>query len=138
MPDLLGVSHISITVTDLAQAKWFWAEVMGFELAVNAETMFVAVHRNARLGINCRTHDGASDEPFDERRVGLDHLALSVKDVPALESWEERLRAHDVEFTSVTESEWGWHLNVRAPENIAVELEVTKPEVAIHLFGRVN
>ncbi len=108
---------------------------MGLELRVYAETTFVAVHRNARLGISCRTHDGASDEPFNERRVGLDHLAFSVRDVAALESWEDRFRTHDVEFTPVSESEWGWHLNFRAPENLAVELEVTKPEVALHLFG---
>ena len=135
MPEVIGISHVTLTVTDLPRAKWFWVEVMGLELAVDAETMFVAVHRNARLGISCRTHDGASAEPFEERRVGLDHLALSVRDLTALESWEDHLRAHQVEFTPVTESDWGWHLNVRAPENLAVELEVTRPEVASHLFS---
>ena len=135
MPEIIGVSHVTLTVTDLPLAKWFWVEVMGLELAVDADPMFVAVHRKARLGISCRTHDVARSEPFDERRFGLDHLALSVRDVAALETWEHRLRAHQVEFTPVTESDWGWHLNVRAPENLAVELEVTRPEVASHLFG---
>ncbi len=136
MHEIIGVSHVTLTVTDLPRAKWFWVEVMRLELVVDAETMFVAVRREARLGISCRTHDGASPEPFEERRVGLDHLALSVRDLTALKSWEDRLRAHQVEFTPITESDWGWHLNVRAPENVAVELEVTRAEVASHLFGK--
>ncbi len=135
MPEIIGVSHVSLTVTDLPRAKWFWVEVMGLDLAVDAETMFVALHRKARLGINCRTHDDASSEPFEERTVGLDHLALDVSDLTALRSWEDRFRAYQIEFTPVTESDWGWHLNVRAPENVAVELAVTRPEVASHLFG---
>jgi glyoxylase I family protein len=69
-------------------------------------------------------------------RIALDHLALSVGDLAALKSWEGCRRGHKVEFTPVTESDWGWHLNVRAPENLAVELEVTRPEVASHLFGK--
>lgn len=125
---------MTLTVTG-PERRGFGAEVMGLQLAVDAETMFVAVHRNARLGISCRTHDGTTDGPFDERVVGLDHLALGVRDVAALESWEVHLRPYQVEFTPVTEAGWGWHLNVRAPENLAVEPEVTRPEPATHLFG---
>jgi hypothetical protein len=33
------------------------------------------------------------------------------------------------------ESPFGWHLNVRAPDNIAVELLAMKPEASAELHG---
>src|SRR6476646_10826833 len=63
-----------------------------------------------------------------ERRVGLDHLALDVVGVEALHSWETTLDASNVVRSPIVESPFGWHLDVRAPDNIAVGLLAMKPE----------
>jgi catechol 2,3-dioxygenase-like lactoylglutathione lyase family enzyme len=34
VPQVLGFSHINLTVTDLQATKRFWTEVMGFGLAM--------------------------------------------------------------------------------------------------------
>lgn len=90
---------------------------------------------DARLAIGCLRHDEAASEPYDERQVGLDHLALDVPDVPALHALELRFAQHAVPFTPVVESEWGWHLHARAPENLAVEFHVSRPELLEALYG---
>ena len=46
VPAITGVWHTILTVTDLPRAKWFWTEVMGLELKVDAEAMFFGVHRD--------------------------------------------------------------------------------------------
>jgi hypothetical protein len=81
------------------------------------------------------THDGGANDPFDERRVGLDHLALDVAGLDALRAWEATLDAANVERSPIVESPFGWHLNVRAPDNIAVELLAMKPEATVMLYG---
>jgi len=70
-----------------------------------------------------------------ERRVGLNHLALDVVGVEALHSWETTLDASNVVRSPIVESPFGWHLNVRAPDNIAVELLAMKPEASAALCG---
>ncbi len=87
------------------------------------------------MGFGCVKHPDGHDGSFDERRVGLDHIALQVSDVAALEALQARFERHGVPFTLIVESEWGWHLNARGPENLAVEMHVTKPEVLAALYG---
>jgi hypothetical protein len=48
----------------------------------------------------------------------------------ALESWLDWLTEHDVPHSGITGTEFGEHLNLHAPDNIAIELFVIKPEVA--------
>jgi glyoxylase I family protein len=131
---MLGVSHVMLSVTDLPGAKHFWSEVMGLEVAVDREPMLVCVLPGTEIGIACIKHPNGSTAAFDERRVGLDHLAFRVRDLETLRRWEQRFGKHDVPYTPIVESAWGWHLNARAPENVVVEIETMKPEVFDALF----
>jgi hypothetical protein len=67
--------------------------------------------------------------------VGLDHLALDVDGIDALHTWETTLDASNVVRSPIVESPFGWHLNVRAPDNIAVELLAMKPQASVALYG---
>ena len=130
---IAGISHVSLTVTDLDGARKFWVDVMGFAPKVAQPGLLIFVHPNSATTIACVVHEDGHAEAFDERRVGLDHIALDVDGVDALRSWETSLDAADVMRSPVVESPFGWHLNVRAPDNIAVELLVMKPEVSAML-----
>jgi catechol 2,3-dioxygenase-like lactoylglutathione lyase family enzyme len=132
---LSGISHVSLTVTDLDAARCFWVDVMGFASRIEQPALAVLVHPEAAMSLALVTHDGGANDPFDERRVGLDHLALDVAGLDALRAWEATLDAANVERSPIVESPFGWHLNVRAPDNIAVELLAMKPEATVMLYG---
>jgi catechol 2,3-dioxygenase-like lactoylglutathione lyase family enzyme len=130
-----GISHISLTVTDLDASRVFWVDVMGFVARIEQPALVVLVHPEAAMSLALVSHEGGAADPFDERRVGLDHLALDVDGLETLQEWEATLGAARIERSPITESPFGWHLNVRAPDNIAVELLAMKPEATAMLYG---
>jgi catechol 2,3-dioxygenase-like lactoylglutathione lyase family enzyme len=123
-PSVLGISHVSLSVADMDAAARFWTEVMGFETFVEDSRFRFFIHRGAHLAVLVRDHESAVTGPFDELRVGLDHLAFAVPDVETLRSWEQRLTTLGVPNSGITETDGGHHLNLRAPDNVALELFV--------------
>jgi catechol-2,3-dioxygenase len=65
--------------------------------------------------------DGRSDG-FDERRVGLDHLAFACTNRGELEQWEKRLNDLGVAHGGIVDAGYGSGLSFRDPDNIALEL----------------
>jgi glyoxylase I family protein len=135
IPQIQGISHLGLTVGDLDQAVDFWCTVMGFQLAMQGEGYCMVWHPSATLAIGLTAHDGTAIGPFDEHRVGLDHVALAVSDVEALTDWADRFAARSLPCSPVIETDAGYHLNLRAPDNLAIELFVIKAEFAAGNFG---
>jgi glyoxylase I family protein len=108
---------------------------MGCTPRIEHDVLVLLVQPAAGVSLALVTHDDGDDGAFDERRVGLDHLALDVAGLDTLRAWESALDASNVECSPIVESPFGWHLNVRAPENIAVELLAMKPEATALLYG---
>jgi glyoxylase I family protein len=133
MRSIDGVSHVSLTVSDMDRARWFWTTVMGFEVGIEVPGATVCIHRGSRTVVGFRNHAGTVTGAFDETRVGMDHLALAVPSVAELEPWTAWLDQHEVAHSEVVESDLGHHLNLRAPDGIAVELFVLRGEVAAAL-----
>src|SRR4051812_11561160 len=133
MRSIDGVSHLSLSVPDMQRARWFWTTVMGFEVGIEVPGATVCVHRASRTVVGFRDHGGAVTGAFDETQVGMDHIALAVSSPADLDDWTVWLDQHDVEHSAVVESDLGHHLNLRAPDNIAVELLALKSEVAAAL-----
>ena len=133
MRSIDGISHLSLTVPDMQRARWFWTAVMGFEVAIEVPGATVCIHRGSGTVLGFRDHAGSVTGSFDETRVGMDHIALAVSSVAALEEWASWLDQHDVEHSEMVQSDLGYHLNLRAPDNIAVELFVLRAEVAAAL-----
>jgi catechol-2,3-dioxygenase len=59
--------------------------------------------------------------PFDERRIGLDHLAFACKDRSELEKWKGRLDELGIGNGGVVDAPYGSGLSFRDPDNIALE-----------------
>jgi glyoxylase I family protein len=121
-PSVLGISHVSLSVADMDAAARFWTEVMGFETFVENPRFRFFIHRGAHLAVLVSDHESAVTGPFDELRIGLDHLAFAVPDVESLRSWEQRLTTLGVPNSGITETHGGHHLNLRAPDNLPLEL----------------
>ncbi len=94
---LTRIHHVSLTVRDAdASARWY-ADVLGFRrvgefIPPSAAWRKVFLHHDelsTRLSL-AEHRDGGSG-PFDERRVGLDHLAFGVTDRAELDDWAVRL-----------------------------------------------
>ena len=132
-PGILGLSHLGLTVRDLPSAQQFWTSVMGFATLIEGEELCMFADRTAGLAIGITNQQGKVEGTFDERRVGLDHLALAVADVPALEQWERQLTEQGVPHDAITTSDAGYHLNLRAPDNFPIELFVLTDEGAANL-----
>jgi glyoxylase I family protein len=129
-PTIVGLSHVALSVPDRDAAKHFWVDVLGFELIDEEPGYSFVFDRGAGLAITLTDHDQTVSGPFDEHHAGLDHLAYAVPDVESLLSWEQRLAHLGVTHSPIVESDAGHHLNLRAPDNIAIELYVMKPEFA--------
>jgi len=129
-PAILGLSHVGLSVRDLDAAWHFWVDVLGFELIDQQPTFCFVFDRGAGLAITMTDHEQTVSGAFDEHHPGLDHLAYAVPDVESLLSWEQRLDGHGVAHSPIVETDAGHHLNLRAPDNVPIELYVMKPEFA--------
>ena len=111
--------------------KWY-GEVLGFEPTARYETeAFARVilrhpDSGAILGLNRHTAPVAA-EPFDERRAGLDHLALRVPDRSALDAWVERFDDFGIPHSDVKHGAAPGSFLVTFRDPDGLQLEVFAP-----------
>lgn len=77
------------------------------------------------LVVTALTHAEGDCSAFDERRVGLDHVAFHVSDFDALNAWASRLDALGVGHSGVQDVQGdrgGPLIVLRDPDNIQIEL----------------
>ena len=65
--------------------------------------------------------DPSDTLPFDERRIGLDHLAFACRDRDELEAWRIRLSELGISNGGIVDADYGSALSCRDPDNIAPE-----------------
>ena len=124
-PQLSGFGHIDFTVTDGERSVRWWKDVMGFTQIGSRERpdfKLWSLMDSSGLVVSVMTHTASDGEPFDERRVGLDHLSLRVAGRDALEEWVRHLDALGVEHSGIQEELGGPLVVFRDPDNIQLEL----------------
>jgi glyoxylase I family protein len=119
-----------VSLAPLTFNKYERAGLLGLQLLMRTETFCALKTGSDRLqAMFLTTHEGAREGPFSEFTVSLDHVCLNVDSAETLAAWrrhlEERGAAH-----SYQRSEWGHHINLRDPDNIAVELFLLEPDEA--------
>ncbi len=144
MSTITGVSHIDLTVSDLARSAEWYSELLGLTRILegrNDEHQFAScylLHPPSLLVFGLVQHDEPSDRPgdrFDERRIGLDHLSLNVPSRQDLDVWQQRLAERRIEHSPIAEGEMWDVLVARDPDGIQLEFFATKPEAAALLTG---
>jgi len=126
------VDHVTLTVTDLDVSQRFYCELLDLVRLADFGTVRVLVHRASGFALSLARH-GAGGGRFDETRTGLDHLGFAAGSRAELEAREVQLRGMGAEFTPVRDMPFGWHLNLRDPDGIAVEFYATAPLMAAAL-----
>jgi catechol 2,3-dioxygenase-like lactoylglutathione lyase family enzyme len=101
--NISSVEHIAINVRDIGKSKDFYGRILGFTELKSVDCGEFVIHYyglpdGARLEL-FDYHGRSAEEPWEESRVGLRHLALRVQDVAA---HEKLLREAGVTITLPT------------------------------------
>ena len=106
----------------------WYQEVLGFERhsEVEGDTFRPTRMRHPRLRdhVTLTEHQQGGGSRFDERRIGLDHLALAVGDLDELQVWKRRFEERGVAHSEIKETGPGASMiTLRdTPENIQLEV----------------
>ncbi len=123
-----GAHHIGLTVPDLAKARGFFVDTLGFsQVGEVPDYPAVFVTDGGTMIALWQAADPAAAVPFDRKHViGLHHLALKVDDAAALDEVHTRLQAADgVEVEFAPEPLGGGparHMMCTIPGGIRMEL----------------
>ena len=125
MPENAVIAHVTLTVSDLNRSIPWYERVFDTKVVLDEEPgpFRRAVWRvggRALVGFN-QFPDPADTLPFNERRVGLDHLALGCSSRSELEAWKVRLDELGIVNGGVVDAAYGSALSFRDPDNIALE-----------------
>jgi catechol-2,3-dioxygenase len=130
-PSLTGISHVGLTVRDVATSEAFYTEVLGLiRLFVERHSVgdgyaVVMTRPGTALFLGLDHHPEADQQVFSERRTGLDHVALAVENRDDLDRWISHLDAHGIEHSAIVDvDEPSPHaqMTLRDPDGIPVEL----------------
>ena len=130
LPTLSGLHHLGLTVRDIDESERWYADVLGMvRVFVEAHPTggghTVVINRpDTFLFLGLDFHPQADLERFDERRTGLDHVALAVDSRSDLDAWARRLDALGVEHGPIHDKDQPVHAGmvVHDPDGIPVEL----------------
>ena len=103
---LSGFHHVTVNVQDLERSERWYNQVLGFTrvtaYATGGFQRVIMRHPESGAVLNLNHHTGPiAAEPFDERRAGLDHLALAVPDRGTLDAWVSRFDEFNVTHSQV-------------------------------------
>jgi len=122
MVTFAGVGHVALTVTDLDVSERFYMQVLDFVRVMDVGYGRILMHPGTGFTLALVAHEGAPGGSFTELTTGLDHLGLIAGSREELEVWERPFDELGVTYTPIRDMEFGYHLNFRDPDNIALEL----------------
>jgi glyoxylase I family protein len=118
-----AVTHVALTVTDLGRSVPWYERLFDAKPVLDQDTgpfrHVVWAVGSTLVGLH-QFPDGRP-EPFDERRVGLDHVAFACGDRAELQKWESKLNELGVAHGGIVDADYGSGLSFRDPDNIALE-----------------
>lgn len=124
MPEFPTITHVALTVSDLGRSVPWYQRLFDADPVLDEDTgpfrHVVWSVGSTLVGLH-QFPDGRS-ETFDERRVGLDHLAFQCNSRAELEQWQARLDELGIAHGGIVDASYGSGLSFRDPDNIALEL----------------
>ena len=123
MPDFPAIGHTALTVSDLDRSVPWYEALFGAKPVVDEDT---GPYRHVVWAIGgtlVGLHQFPDPVPgaFDERRVGLDHLAFACADRDELVQWERRLDELGIKHDGIVDEGYGSGLSFRDPDNLPLE-----------------
>ena len=120
------ITHVAITVRDLAVSIPWYEALLGAEPVIDEDTDPAMHHTVYLLGegtlFGLHQHEQpAPSEQFTEFRVGLDHVSFGVADRSELEKWARRLDELGIAHGGIKDAAYGSGVSFRDPDGIALE-----------------
>jgi glyoxylase I family protein len=109
VPTLSGFHHLGLTVRDIEASEAWYTKVLGLVRAfvephpTGDGYAVVMTHPGTGLFLGLDYHPDADREMFNERRTGLDHLALQLSSRSELDEWITHLDALGVDHGPLSE-----------------------------------
>lgn len=127
MTTITGWAHVTLSVTDNERSVRWYEAVLGFKPVATETTAqwirTLCVHPGSGTILGLHQHVSGTGGTFDERRPGLDHLALGVPSRADLEAWQHRLADLGVAYTPAADTgRGGLVVCFRDPDRMALEL----------------
>ncbi len=124
MADFPPITHVALTVSDLGRSAPWYGTLIGSDPVLDEDTgpfrHVVWLLGQTLVGLH-QFPDPAGTEPFNERRIGLDHLAFACANRSELVAWEARLNDLGIANGGIVDAPYGSGLSFRDPDNIALE-----------------
>jgi catechol-2,3-dioxygenase len=123
MPEFPTITHVALTVSDLGKSVPWYEKLFDGKPVLDEDTgpfrHVVWLVGGTLVGL----HQFPDPAPggFNERSVGLDHLAFACANRGELEQWESRLNDLGVKHGGIVDAPYGSGLSFRDPDNIALE-----------------
>ena len=127
MPEISGIHHVSVTVTDIERSVPWYTEVLGLSKLMEEkhpnDTGYAVVlgKPDWSMCVGLHTHPTNEQERFLESRTGLDHVSFTVSARSELDAWASRLPELGVEHSPVNDQGGYAVLVFRDPDNIQLE-----------------
>lgn len=96
-----GVHHVSLRTTDLARARVFYIERLGFPLLMDLPDLVIFGAGSSAVAIHGPDNATPANDQFNPMRVGLDHLALGCSDARELRRVAAALTSAGIQNTGV-------------------------------------
>ena len=127
MTDVIGYHHLSLSVSDLDKSTEWYQQVLGLDVAAQIEGEGFRRTRLRAPGsgvtLTLTRHEQQSGDTFDERRPGMDHVALQVSSADEVKALKDRFAELGVNHSQVKASSGGTAMiTLRDPDNIQVEV----------------
>jgi glyoxylase I family protein len=122
-----GIHHLRLTVSDVNRARDFYTDVLGFAVVADLNPGYFLTNGNFGLGLGPHPNPATAlpNDRFDENRVGLDHLSLSVDSRDDLERAALILDEKGVprgEIEDLGAASGLYVMAFRDPDNVQLEL----------------
>jgi glyoxylase I family protein len=127
MPDVSGIHHVSVTVTDIERSVPWYSELLGLTKLMEEPhpdgTGYAVVlgKPDWSMCVGLHTHPTNKNERFSESRTGLDHVGFMVSGRAELDAWDSRLTEMGVEHSPINDQGGYAVLVFRDPDNIQLE-----------------
>ena len=128
MPDIAGIHHVSVTVSDIERSVPWYVEVLGLDKLMEEQHPdgagygVVLGKPDWSMCVGVHTHKANEAERFAETRTGLDHFSFGVSSRAELAAWEARLTELGVEHSAISDRQGYSVLVFRDPDNIQLEV----------------
>src|SRR5688500_19796858 len=118
-----GVHHLSLLVTDLARARVFYVDRLGFPVLLEKPGVLLIAAGGTAIGLRGPAPETDPMDSFSPFRVGLDHVALACGSEEELQHVAEGLTAVGFEHTGVMLVPVLGHLYLAFSDPVGIKIE---------------